>query len=192
MRIVVTGGGTGGHIFPALEIAKELKRTVSDAEVIFVGNSDSLEETMAHSAGLSFYGISVRKMVGQSLGKKMLALISLKIAVLKSLWFLLKARPQAVIGVGGYVSAPMILASFCLGIKRYICEQNVVPGFANRWLAKIATRVFLSFDESRRYFPQQVMLTGNPVRQEFSCNIRSQKRKAYVSSLPVAAWVRAI
>lgn len=168
MRIVVTGGGTGGHIFPALEIAKELKLELTNAEIIFVGNSDSLEERMAQKAGLHFYGIACKKIVGQSVGKKILALIYLKLAVLQCAWFLLKNRPRAVIGVGGYVSAPIILASFFLGIKRYICEQNVVPGLTNRWLAKIATAVFISFAASKKYFPEhKTLLTGNPVRKDF-------------------------
>jgi UDP-N-acetylglucosamine--N-acetylmuramyl-(pentapeptide) pyrophosphoryl-undecaprenol N-acetylglucosamine transferase len=168
MKIIVTGGGTGGHIFPALEIAKEIKHQQPTANVIFVGNTNSLEETMAKGVGLPFYGIAAKKIVGQSVAKKLLALVYLKIAIVKALWFLIRNRPKAVIGVGGYVSAPMLIASFFLGIKRYICEQNVVPGLANRWLARVARSVFISFEASRPYFPEGVtLLTGNPVRHEF-------------------------
>lgn len=168
MRIVVTGGGTGGHIFPALEIAAEIKRQQPEAHVILVGNKNGLEEKMAKTADVPFFGLSTKKIVGQSLFHKLLAVVYLKIAVMKSLWFLLKNRPHAVIGVGGYVSAPMVLASVLLGIRRYICEQNVVPGLANRQLARIASFVFISFAESRRYFPaKKTILTGNPVRREF-------------------------
>lgn len=168
MRIVVTGGGTGGHIFPALEIAKEFKRQNSAIEVIFVGNKHSLEERMAHAAQLRFFGLSTKKLVGQSLVKKCVALLFLGFSVVHAFGILLKLRPKAVVGVGGYASAPVLLASFLLGIKRYICEQNVVPGFANKYLAYIAKRVFISFDASKHYFPQQkTIFSGNPVRSEF-------------------------
>lgn len=168
MRIIITGGDTGGHIFPALEIASEIKRQHPHATVILAGNNNSLEEKMAKAAGVKFFGLTTKKVVDQSLFKKLVALVYLKLAVVKSLWFLLKDRPKAVIGVGGYVSAPMLLASALLGIKRYLCEQNVMPGLANRSLAWIANRIFISFAESRQYFPEKkTILTGNPVRKEF-------------------------
>lgn len=176
MRIIVTGGGTGGHIFPALEIAKAVQLNAPQADVVFVGNTNSLEETMAKAAGIKFYGITTKKIVGQSKLQQLRALVYLKLGVMKALWFLIKDRPQAVVGVGGYVCAPMLIASFLLGIKRYVCEQNVVPGLANQWLAKIATKVFISFEESRRYFPQtKTFLTGNPVRREFFSKTPSKK-----------------
>lgn len=168
MRIVVTGGGTGGHIFPALEIVKELKRNNDKMEVIFVGNLNSLEQKMTKGAHIPFYGLSAKQIVGQSFSNKLIALIFLKIAIFKSIWFLVKKRPSAVIGVGGYISVPMMVASFLLGIPRYLCEQNVVPGMANKYLALIAKKVFISFLESRQYFPKdKVVHSGNPVRSVF-------------------------
>lgn len=168
MHIVVTGGGTGGHIFPALEIAKELKKQDHKILVTYVGNVNSLEEKMARSAGVPFFGLSTKKIVGQSLFKKLLAVFFLSLAVLKSMWFLLKTRPYAVVGVGGYISAPVLIASFFLGIRRYICEQNAVPGLANKLLSKIAHKIFISFEQSRNYFPKdKVILSGNPVRAQF-------------------------
>lgn len=168
MRIIVTGGGTGGHIFPALEIIKEIKRQDGLIEVLYVGNKDSLEEKMANKDGLIFYGLASKKFVGQSLVKKCLALCFLSIAIFKSMALLLKKRPKAVIGVGGYISVPVLMASFLLGIDRYICEQNVVPGLANKILSRIAKRIFISFEESRRFFPKgRAILSGNPVRHQF-------------------------
>ncbi len=168
MRIIVTGGGTGGHIFPALEIVKEIKRQNNKIEVIYVGNKNSLEEKMAKSAQVPFIGLSTKKIVGQSFLNKFLALIYLMISIMKGMGILIRKRPQAVIGVGGYISAPMIIASFFLGIKSYLCEQNVVPGMANKWLSYIAKKVFISFDKSRDYFPKsKTILSGNPVRADF-------------------------
>lgn len=168
MRIIVTGGGTGGHIFPALEIAKEFKRHQHAPEVIFIGNKNSLEERMATVAHLRFFGLRTKKLVGQNWLQKIGALFFLGVSFLQALVILIRLRPKAVIGVGGYVSAPVILASFVLGIKRYICEQNVVPGFANKYLAYLAKRIFISFENSRSYFPRhKVVFSGNPVRHEF-------------------------
>lgn len=167
MHIIVTGGGTGGHVFPALEIAKEFINNDSRTKITYVGNVGGIEERMAKNCGFQFFGLKTRKIVGQNLVSKLKALFFLKLAVLKCLWFLLRHRPHAVIGVGGYVSAPMIIASFIVRINRYICEQNVVPGLANRLLAHLSKRVFISFPDSKAYFPKCTVLTGNPIRKQF-------------------------
>lgn len=168
MRIVVTGGGTGGHIFPALEIAKELAKHRPDLVVSYVGNQGGLEERMALACNFHFTGLKTKPIVGQSVIKKISALLYLGLGVLKCVSLFLKDRPQAVIGVGGYVSAPVIIASFLLLIRRYLCEQNVVPGLANRLLAALANDVFISFKDSAQYFPRhKTKLTGNPTREQF-------------------------
>lgn len=168
MRIVVTGGGTGGHIFPALELVKEIKRENKKIEVVYVGNKNSLEERMAATSHIPFYGMSTRKLVGQGFFKKIIAIIFLLFAIMRGLWLLLKLRPRAVIGVGGYVSVPLVIASTLLGIKRYICEQNAVPGMANKFLSFLANRIFISFEDSRKYFPKHKTIhSGNPVRSAF-------------------------
>lgn len=175
MRIIVTGGGTGGHVFPALEIIKEFKNK-PDMDVVWAGNANSFEEKTARDNHITFFALGTKKIVGQGFFKKITALFALVVAIVQCLQFLRKNRPQAVIGVGGYVSAPMIVASFLLGIKRYIAEQNVVPGLTNRYLGKLATRVFISFHDSQAYFPQsKTILTGNPVRADFFGLIRTQK-----------------
>lgn len=177
MLFVITGGGTGGHIFPALEIAREFLNYDRDLSVIYVGNKDGLEERLAKNAGLPFFGLRTKKLVGQSLFKKLLALLFLGQAVIRSLWFLVQKKPQAVVGVGGYISAPMLIASFLLGIPRFIAEQNVEPGFANKALGKLATGVFLSFAQSASYFKAPTLLTGNPIRQQFFSIERVQAPK---------------
>jgi UDP-N-acetylglucosamine--N-acetylmuramyl-(pentapeptide) pyrophosphoryl-undecaprenol N-acetylglucosamine transferase len=168
VHIIITGGGTGGHIFPALEIAKEFKAQDPGIKITYVGNKNGLEEKLAQKFGFTFLGLRTHKIVGQTFVHKLYALYFLTLALLKSCWFLLKNKPDAVVGVGGYVSAPMLMASFMLGIKRFICEQNVVPGLANKILAKIAHKIFTSFKESRAFFPEsKIILSGNPVRKEF-------------------------
>ena len=168
MHIIITGGGTGGHIFPALEIAKEFLASDPRIKITYVGNKQGLEESLAKKYNLAFFPLRTRKIVGQGFGHKLAALYFLTLAVIKSCWFLLKNKPDAVVGVGGYVSAPMLIASFMLGIRRFICEQNVVPGLANKILAQIAHKIFTSFEESASYFPQsKIIYSGNPVRKEF-------------------------
>lgn len=168
MRIIVTGGGTGGHVFPAIEIAKEFVRQDPKIKVVYIGNKGGLEERKASEAGLEFYGLKTKKLVGQGLITKFFSLISLSLGIAQCLFIFMKKRPQAILGVGGYVSAPATIAGFCLGIPRFIAEQNVVPGFANQALGKISNRIFISFEESSRFFPSnRSILTGNPVRQEF-------------------------
>lgn len=166
MRIVISGGGTGGHVFPAIELAIAFKQ--QQADVIMVGNHNSLEEKMAHDHNIDFFALSTKKIVGLSFINKIKALVSIAIAFANALCLLAKIKPNAVIGVGGYVSFPVVFASFFLGIKRYICEQNLMPGLANKVLSKIAMRIFISFEESRSYFPRdKTILTGNPVRKQF-------------------------
>jgi UDP-N-acetylglucosamine--N-acetylmuramyl-(pentapeptide) pyrophosphoryl-undecaprenol N-acetylglucosamine transferase len=130
--------------------------------------------------GLHFVGLNTKAIVGKSLKAKIAALFYLKIAVLQCMLLFIKKRPKAVIGVGGYVSAPVILASFLLGIKRFLCEQNLIPGMANKLFGHIAVRVFTSFSQSSTYFPKnKSILTGNPIRQEFFGIERKEVEKPF-------------
>lgn len=178
MHIIITGGGTGGHIFPALEIAKELLVQHHGVKISYFGNKDSFEERLAKAMGLDFVALKTKALVGKSFVAKLIALFYLKIAVLHCLLCFIKKRPNAVIGVGGYVSAPVILASYLLGIKRFLCEQNVVPGMANKMLGRIAYKVFISFKESATYFPKnKTILSGNPIRKQFFLIERKKAQK---------------
>jgi UDP-N-acetylglucosamine--N-acetylmuramyl-(pentapeptide) pyrophosphoryl-undecaprenol N-acetylglucosamine transferase len=169
MHIVISGGGSGGHAFPAIEIAQAFLRHNPSIRLTFVGNKNSIEERLAHEHKIPFHAIKAKRFVGQGLLKQLSAMLFLFFALLKSLGFLLFNRPRAVVGVGGFVSVPVMLASFLLGIDSYICEQNLIPGQANRLLAKLAKKIFLSFPESERYFPKnKCVFTGNPVRPAFA------------------------
>jgi UDP-N-acetylglucosamine--N-acetylmuramyl-(pentapeptide) pyrophosphoryl-undecaprenol N-acetylglucosamine transferase len=168
VHIIITGGGTGGHIFPALQIAEQFRVQDPTIQITYVGNENGPEKNLAHQHNLAFFGLNSHKIVGMGLRQKIKALAYLVVAIFESCKFLYKNKANAVIGVGGYVSAPMIIASFLLHIKRAICEQNVVPGMANKLLAKIANKIFISFPESATYFPaHKIILSGNPVREAF-------------------------
>lgn len=168
MRIILAGGGTGGHVFPSLEIAKEIKRVRPDCEIIIAGNADSLEEKVARNNNLTFFNSNSAQIASKRFFEKILALKQLAISTIKCVIFLLRYRPTAIIGVGGNVSVPAMIAGFLLGIRTYICEQNVKPGLANNVLKFIAHRIFISFKESAPFFPKsKILFTGNPIRQEF-------------------------
>lgn len=168
MKIFITTGGTGGHIFPALAVAKTFKAQNPSAKLSFIGNLGGLEERLAQQAGLDFVGLNAKKIVGASFLGKIKAIFYLKLSVLKCMALILKHKPQAVLGFGGYVSAPMMIAGFLLRVKTYLCEQNAVPGLANRLLAKISRKIFISYEKSSVFFPKnKTFLTGNPCRDEF-------------------------
>lgn len=169
MHIIVTGGGTGGHIFPAIEIIKAFKKKDPSIQVTLVGNKNSLEEKIALKEKIDFFGIKTKQVLGKSFIKKFLALIYMGFAFINCLFFLLKNKPKAVVGVGGYISVPMVMAAFILRIKRFICEQNATPGLANKTLSHFTNAIFLSFESSKKYFyhKNEFILSGNPIREEF-------------------------
>lgn len=165
-KVVITGGGTGGHVFPALAIAEELrKRKIS---VLYVGTAHGMESKFVPEKGFPFYTVSTGALKNQNALKKILAILHLIKGVLWSFGFLLKERPGLTIGVGGYVSAPICLASFLLRIPVFLQEQNASVGIANRLLGKLASKVFLGFKEAEYAFnPKKCIVSGNPLREDF-------------------------
>lgn len=165
-RVILTTGGTGGHIFPALAVAEELLERHPQAEVLFVGGRQGREEEFARRAGLDFVGLPVRGMVGgglRTLGRGFGLLRSLWMA-----WNLLRSfRPDVVLGFGGYAGFAPVVAAWIRGIPRAIHEQNCLPGASNRILGRLCRRVLLSFPDVNHVFnPRRTVLTGNPVRRE--------------------------
>jgi UDP-N-acetylglucosamine--N-acetylmuramyl-(pentapeptide) pyrophosphoryl-undecaprenol N-acetylglucosamine transferase len=163
---IVTGGGTGGHVFPAVTIATELIRR--GHQVLYVGSDRGMENRIVPEQGIALKTFRTSGIKNQSPIKILKSAFLLFVATCRSIWMLLLKRPQAVIGVGGYVSAPMCFAAFVLRIPLYLQEQNVSVGLANRALGKLCTKVFLGFEEAKKYFPQgKSIATGNPLRPEF-------------------------
>jgi UDP-N-acetylglucosamine--N-acetylmuramyl-(pentapeptide) pyrophosphoryl-undecaprenol N-acetylglucosamine transferase len=163
MRVVLTGGGTGGHIYPALAVAREIGRQNPQATFLYIGTKNGLEANLVPRAGIPFQAIEISGL------KRKLSLDNLKTlwkfvrAVSTSKQLLRQFRPDVVIGTGGYVCGPVVYAAAKLGIKTVIHEQNVVPGLTNKFLARFVDHVAVSFEESLRYFPQgKTVLTGNP------------------------------
>jgi UDP-N-acetylglucosamine--N-acetylmuramyl-(pentapeptide) pyrophosphoryl-undecaprenol N-acetylglucosamine transferase len=166
MRVLIAGGGTGGHLYPGIAVAQRLMRR-GDCEVLFVGSRRGIESRVLEPFGFRYRGIESRALPRRlSLGL-LGALASYAAGFLASLVLCLRFRPDVVVGTGAYASAPVVLAGKFCRRPCVLLEQNSVPGRTNRLLARIADEVHLSFAESRRYFQRKdnLKLTGNPVRE---------------------------
>jgi UDP-N-acetylglucosamine--N-acetylmuramyl-(pentapeptide) pyrophosphoryl-undecaprenol N-acetylglucosamine transferase len=180
MRVIIAGGGTGGHLFPGIAIAEELTMRDRTNQVLFVGTAVGLEAKILPKRSIPLQTIRVRGIKGKSLFRKTGALLGIPQAVARSLTIIRGAHPHLIIGLGAYVSGPMILAASLLGVRRVIQEQNVIPGATNRISGRLAHRVFVSFEESRGYFaPEKVVVTGNPIRKEFTAPGKAPERKGF-------------
>ncbi len=168
MKLVIAGGGTGGHLFPGMAIAEAFVDREAGNEVLFIGTERGIEVQVLTGGQFPLKTIQVFPIKGGSLLRKGRALWSLPKAICEALTILKEFRPQLVLGVGGYASGPVILAALLLGIKRAIHEQNVIPGMTNRLLRWFSQKIFISFEETQRYFPKKkTVLTGNPIRKQF-------------------------
>ena len=165
MRAILAGGGTGGHVIPALAIAHEL-RTRYNAEVAFVGTARGIETRLVPKAGYHLHLVEVGGLKRVSLLTRLKTLFALPRAVIASWVFLNEFRADVVIGVGGYASGPAMLAAALKGLPTLAFEPNVVPGFANRVVAPMATMAAVHFEKTQHYFRRSVV-TGVPVRRAF-------------------------
>ncbi|MDP3695067.1 MAG: undecaprenyldiphospho-muramoylpentapeptide beta-N-acetylglucosaminyltransferase [Desulfocapsaceae bacterium] len=167
LRLLLTGGGTGGHLFPAIATAEALCRRLPGTKVLFVGTHRKMDTTSLTQYGFSARAIHCQGIKGKGLVKLVQALILLPLAFIEALWHILRFRPHLVVGVGGYVTGPVVAAARILGRPTVIHEQNSVPGLANRKLGTLATRICLSLPGSEIFFPVgKTVLTGNPVRRQ--------------------------
>jgi UDP-N-acetylglucosamine--N-acetylmuramyl-(pentapeptide) pyrophosphoryl-undecaprenol N-acetylglucosamine transferase len=167
MRLLIAGGGTGGHLFPGVALAEELRAREPDAAIKFVGTRRGIEARVLPDLGwdLELIEVSGLKTVGALGAVK--GLFRLPRALWQARRIIMAFAPDAVIGVGGYASGPVVLAAKLRGIPTAICEQNSIPGLANKVLGKLVRSVFLSFDESKRFFnPKKIVMSGNPVRRD--------------------------
>lgn len=166
MRLVVTGGGTGGHLFPGLAVAEAVLDEISGAEVLFIGTTRSIDQQVFAQTRIDTAALESSGLKGMGLSGKLKSLLSQPKAVYQALNLLRRFRADLVFAVGGYVTGPVILAAKLLGKPVCIHEQNSVPGFANRLAGKLADRICISIP-CGDHFPQaKVAQTGNPVRKE--------------------------
>jgi UDP-N-acetylglucosamine--N-acetylmuramyl-(pentapeptide) pyrophosphoryl-undecaprenol N-acetylglucosamine transferase len=168
LRVIISGGGTGGHIFPAVSIANAVKALRPDAKILFIGAEGRMEMQRVPAAGYDIKGLPIRGFF-RPLWKP--ANIGVAIDYLKSKWLAKKIlrdfKPQVAVGVGGYASSAALGAANSLGIPTLLQEQNSYAGLANKTLASKAKKICVAYEGMERFFPgQKIMLTGNPVRQQ--------------------------
>lgn len=178
MNVLFAGGGTGGHLYPALALADELRARDPEAKLAFMGTPTRIESRLVPQAGYPFHPVDVRGMP-RKLGPELWGFLKTLFGSFGAARRVLRElKPDVVVGTGGYVSAPAILAAASMGVPALICEQNVFPGLANRLLARLATEVITTFPESDRYFPKGKALNlGNPIRSEVYTLTRAAARE---------------
>jgi UDP-N-acetylglucosamine--N-acetylmuramyl-(pentapeptide) pyrophosphoryl-undecaprenol N-acetylglucosamine transferase len=163
-RIVIAGGGTGGHLFPGLALAERLK--ARGAEVTFVGTARGIEARVLPKAGYPLELIDVAGLKRQGLLATARSLLRLPPAALQAVRLIRRLNPAVVVGVGGYASGPVVMLASLLGRPTVVLEQNSIPGLTNRLLARVARKVYTAFPQAEEYFPTgKVELLGNPIRQ---------------------------
>ena len=168
LRLLVAAGGTGGHLYPALAVARELASREPEAEVIFVGTRRGLEGKEVPRAGFPLEIVKVEPLRGGSFLRKVKGFLQIAPAMVESWRLLRRIRPQVVMGVGGYVSGPLLAVATFSRVPTLILEPNAVPGLTNRWLSSLVDAAALGWDETLRYFRRNGFVTGNPVREEIT------------------------
>ncbi len=152
--IIISCGGTGGHIFPAIEIAKAFQRTQPDVNIIFVGALQKMEMIKVPKAGFYIIGLWIQGLYRNSFFKNILFPIKLAISLLQSLFILMYYRPDSVIGTGGFASGPILFMASLLGFKTYIQEQNYFAGLTNKILSNRVNKIFVAYDGMDKFFPR--------------------------------------
>lgn len=167
-RIIISGGGTGGHIFPAVSIANALKKIDPGTEILFVGAEGRMEMEKVPAAGYKIVGLPVRGFVRSLSPQNLVVLWKLAKSLLRARRILKEFGPDVVVGVGGYASGPVLRQAGSMGIPTLIQEQNSYAGVTNKLLAKKAGKICVAYEGMEKYFPaDKIVKTGNPVRQSF-------------------------
>lgn len=178
MRVIVTGGGTGGHLFPGIAVAEAILTRIPGSKIMFIGTDRQLDSNALAGRPFAAAAIRCQGLKGRSLPARLGALLQLPPALLAAMRHIRGFRPDLVFGVGGYVTGPVILAARLLGVPTCIHEQNSIPGIANRVLGRLADRIFISIPGSEKFFPaRKTVLSGNPVRQELLAAAGSANRR---------------
>jgi len=166
-RIIISGGGTGGHIFPAVAIANALKKMDPAIEILFVGANGRMEMDKVPQAGYKIIGLDIQGIQRKAVWKNLLFPIKLLASLNKAASIIKDFKPDAAVGVGGYASGPLLYAAALRGVPTLIQEQNSYAGVTNKWLSKKAKKICVAFDEMDKFFPaDKIVKTGNPVRKQ--------------------------
>jgi UDP-N-acetylglucosamine--N-acetylmuramyl-(pentapeptide) pyrophosphoryl-undecaprenol N-acetylglucosamine transferase len=167
LRIVVAGGGTGGHLFPGIAIANEFMARNSATRVIFVNTGNQLEKTVLSKAGFELRSIEVAGIKGRGIWNQIKSVLKIPGAILTAMGIVKKFSPDLIVGLGSYSAGPVVFGAWLMRVPIAIHEQNILPGITNKILARFADRIYISFENTQSPLnPQKVYWTGNPVRRE--------------------------
>ncbi|WP_310093456.1 undecaprenyldiphospho-muramoylpentapeptide beta-N-acetylglucosaminyltransferase [Mucilaginibacter pocheonensis] len=177
-RIIISGGGTGGHIFPAIAIANALKNIDPNTEILFVGANGRMEMEKVPAAGYKIIGLDIQGIQRNSVWKNVMFPVKLINSVRRALNIIRDFKPDAAVGVGGYASGPLLYAASLKNVPYLIQEQNSYAGITNKWLGKNARKICVAFDNMDRFFPaEKIIKTGNPIRRD-AVNIAGKHMQA--------------
>ena len=167
LRVVIAGGGTGGHLYPGIAVAQELRTRRPDAEISFAGTAGGIEARVIPREGFALDLLRSSGLKGKSFAETLRGASLLPLG-LADAWRIISARrPQLVIGVGGYSSGPVVAVAAVRGVPTMLLEQNAVPGLTNRWLSHVVKAAAVTFDSTQAFFGSKAFVSGNPVRPEF-------------------------
>ena len=176
LRFLIAGGGTGGHLFPGIAVARELEKRFSNTRIIFVAGLARMESEILSRYGYKVTSIDVEGLMGRGWRKGLTVLLRLPLSLFQSARLIRRFSPDLVLGMGAYSAGPICLAARFMGIPTAIHEQNSYPGLTNRLLSRVVDQIFISFEESRKHFKSEaVFLTGNPIRNEFFTGRKTER-----------------
>lgn len=179
MRVIISGGGTGGHIYPAIAIANALKEMESDIEILFVGAKNKMEMEKVPAAGYKIEGLWISGLQRRLTADNLMFPLKIISSVIKARKIIKNFKPQVAVGVGGYASWPLLYAANSLGIPTVIQEQNSYAGLTNKMLAKKAGKICVAYENMEKFFPKEkIILTGNPVRKDI-LDYQTKKEEGY-------------
>ena len=166
LKILISGGGTGGHIYPGISLAYELKARNKENDISFIGTKKGMEAKIIPREGFKFNTIIAKGIQRRLCLDSIKAMLIFFISLFQSYKILIKYKPDVVIGTGGYVSWSVVLMASILNIPNFIHEQNAIPGITNKFLSRFANVTFLSFEQSKKYFKykDRLVFSGNPIR----------------------------
>jgi len=183
MKVLITGGGTGGHINPALAIAQKVKSKDASNTVLYVGTRNGMESELVPKEGFEFKSVTAKFLMRKISFENIKTVFASAKGVIESIKIINEYKPDIVVGTGGYVCGPVVLAASFKKIPTMIHEQNVFPGITNKMLAKVVDVIGISFSEAEKYFPSKVknklIMVGNPVRKDILTADRNKSRKIY-------------
>lgn len=180
-RFLFAGGGTGGHLYPAIAVADEIKKLKPESEIIFVGSKSKIEGRVVPKLGYGFKSIWIKGFARKFNFENLLFPIKLFVSLMQSLIISFRFKPKVAIGSGGYVSGPAIWGASALGAKVILMESNSYPGVTTRLLERYADEVHITFNDSKKYLrhPEKIKITGNPVRTKLGSSPKEEAKKFF-------------